>query len=411
MMAITTRFKQTEVGMIPEDWEVKGLGSLANITTGKLNSNQAEENGLFPFFTCAPEPLRINSYSFDGEALILAGNNADGVFHTNYYNGKFDAYQRTYVITSKSCSAFLRYFLYQLGFRLNYLKEISQGTATRFLTKVILNDLKIPVPNPQEQIRIATVLSELDSKIDLNHQMNKTLESIVRALFRHWFIDFDFPNEEGMPYRSSGGEMVYSEALREEVPGGWRLGSLGDIADNPRRAIQPHVVEQGTPSIGLEHMPRQSIALSDWETSEKIISNKFRFCKGEILFGKLRPYFHKVGVVAVDGVCSTDILVIVPRSSYWYSFVLSHVSSEEFVKYTDALSTGTKMPRSNWEDMSHYELVIPNIGVANAFNEKITPLVQKILANILQSRILAQTRDNLLPKLMSGRIRVPVEVG
>src|SRR2546422_11686536 len=139
MGKVKKRFKRSEVGMIPEDWEVKDLGSLANITTGKLDSNQAEENGKYPFFTCAPNPLRINSYSFNGEALLLAGNNADGVFHTHCYNGKFNAYQRTYVITAKDNSASLRYLLYQLSFRLNYLKEISQGTPTRFLTKDIVN--------------------------------------------------------------------------------------------------------------------------------------------------------------------------------------------------------------------------------------------------------------------------------
>src|SRR5438445_4522365 len=137
--------------------------------------------------------------------------------------------------------------------------------------------------------------------------------------------------------------MVRSEL--GEIPIGWCVGNIGEIAENPRRGILPPETKQGTPYIGLEHMPRRSIALSEWGDASKTVSNKFQFLKGEILFGKLRPYFHKVGVAAVNGVCSTDILVITPKSPEWYGLVLGHVSSDDFVDYADAASTGTKMPR------------------------------------------------------------------
>jgi hypothetical protein len=134
--------------------------------------------------------------------------------------------------------------------------------------------------------------------------------------------------------------------------------------------------------------------------------DKFLFCQGDILFGKLRPYFHKVGVAVIDGVCSTDILVIVPKLPNWYSLVLSYVSSVEFIDYTNATSTGTKMPRTNWHDMARYKIVIPTSEVAKGFNDRVVPLLQAIRSNILQSRTLATIRDTLLPKLMSGEIRV-----
>jgi type I restriction enzyme S subunit len=135
-------------------------------------------------------------------------------------------------------------------------------------------------------------------------------------------------------------------------------------------------------------------------------SNKFEFKRGEILFGKLRPYFHKVGVAPVDGVCSTDIVVVAPRSASWFGFTLGHVSSTGFVHYTNAGSTGTKMPRTSWADMARYELVLPPEPVAEAFTRQVRPSVDRIIAGTHQSRTLAALRDTLLPKLISGELRV-----
>ena len=133
---------------------------------------------------------------------------------------------------------------------------------------------------------------------------------------------------------------------------------------NPRRTVRPHEIISGTPYIALEHMPRRSIALSEWDKSADVTSGKFAFCKGEVLFGKLRPYFHKVGVAPLDGVCSTDILVITPKAPKWFGFVLGHVSSDELVNFTDLASTGTKMPRTNWTDIASFALVVPPEGIA-----------------------------------------------
>jgi len=125
-------------------------------------------------------------------------------------------------------------------------------------------------------------------------------------------------------------------------------------------------------------MPRRSIALSDWTSAEGLESNKLRFKRGDILFGKLRPYFHKVGVAPVDGVCSTDIVVVRPRSPEWFGFVLGHTSSDRFVEQTDAGSTGTKMPRTNWGEMARFTVVLPPPAVAQAFTAYMRPVVDRI---------------------------------
>jgi len=140
------------------------------------------------------------------------------------------------------------------------------------------------------------------------------------------------------------------------VPEGWSFGSLGDIAHERREAVDPGEIEQTTPYIGLEHMPRRSIAITEWEHADKVTSGKVRFHAGDILFGKLRPYFHKVGIAPLDGVCSTDIVVIEPKAPTWFGLVIAHSSSDDFVAHTNACSTGTKMPRTNWRDMARYAI-------------------------------------------------------
>ncbi|KAF5416905.1 MAG: Type-1 restriction enzyme MjaXIP specificity protein [Candidatus Methanogaster sp.] len=299
---------------------------------------------------------------------------------------------------------FLSWFFGLPAFK-EHIRQIAVGATMPSLNTKLLSNAEVIHPPLPEQRAIASILGALDDKIELNRQMNATLEQIGQAIFKHWFVDFEFPNEDGTPYRSSGGEMVDSEL--GEVPEGWEVGCLGDIAENPRRAVKPSEISTNTAYIGLEHMPRKSITLGEWGCAGDVTSGKFQFQSEELLFGKLRPYFHKVGIAATDGVCSTDILVIVPTHPSWFGFVLGHMYSDELIQYADTISTGTKMPRANWKDLAQYEIIVPIVNVAEAFNIKINLITGIIVSNIHQSRVLAAIRDVLLPKLMSGELRVP----
>ena len=259
--------------------------------------------------------------------------------------------------------------------------------------------------------------------------MNATLEAMARALFQSWFIDFDpvrqnldrkqnqpspQPSPTGRGKSAAEGEgaaglaALFPEHLEDSllghIPQGWTSGKLGDIGTNSRRGVQPSDIAPNTPYIALEHMPRRCIALGDWNDSADVASGKSAFKKGEILFGKLRPYFHKVGVAPFDGVCSTDILVLAPKSPEWFGFLLGHASSDELIQFTDLASTGTKMPRTNWSDISSFKVALPPKPIADAFTRNIQPMLDRIHANLHQSRTLATLRDTLLPKLLSGEL-------
>ena len=153
-------------------------------------------------------------------------------------------------------------------------------------------------------------------------------------------------------------------------------------------------------------MPRRSIALIEWGNTGKITSSKSLFEKGDILFGKLRPYFHKVGLAPIRGICSTDIVVIVPKSAEWLAFTLTCVSSIGFVTYTNQTATGTKMPRTSWKTMSRYPVCLPPTPVAQAFENAAKPILERIVASIHEARNFANIRNALLPKLISGEVRI-----
>ena len=171
---------------------------------------------------------------------------------------------------------------------------------------------------------------------------------------------------------------AFEESEAGPVPAGWRVGTVGDIAQNIRRGVQPNQIDASTPYIGLEHMPQRSIALTEWGQAADVVSGKTAFRKGDILFGKLRPYFHKVGVAPLDGVCSTDIVVVNAQRSEWFGLLLGHLSSVDFINFVNASSEGTRMPRTGWGEMARYQMVIPSPEIRARYSTLVTPLLAKI---------------------------------
>lgn len=309
---------------------------------------------------------------------------------------------------------YVYYFFLSLS---SLLASLDVGSANPALNRNHVHPIKVNWPEIAEQRAIAHILGALDDKIELNRRMNQTLEALARAIFKSWFVDFDPVTARAEGRRPVGMSDavagLFPDKLQEtnnedfaEIPAGWMIGNVGDIGQNIRRGVNPNEVEPDIPYIGLEHMPRRSIELSQWGNAGSVTSNKFKFKVGEILFGKLRPYFHKVGIAATDGVCSTDVLVVTPKQLEYFGVLLGHLSSVSFINYVDAASEGTKMPRTSWDTMARYPIVIPDEKVSTYFTDLIKPMVDKIRANIWESRTLETLRDTLLPKLLSGAIRL-----
>jgi type I restriction enzyme, S subunit len=236
-----------------------------------------------------------------------------------------------------------------------------------------LRRIPISFPNLDKQRAIAEVLGALDDKIAANDRVLGLLAELVRARFD-----------------SLTGEPIVLSALATGV----------------REQADPQEVDQMTPYVGLEHMPRRRIWLSDAGRAADVTSAKSTFRQGDVLFGKLRPYFHKVVSAPFDGIASTDILIVRAIDPDLAGFVLAAASSDIAVAATVAASEGTRMPRTKWSDLAAVELPWPGEVLARGFSADVSAAAAWAAAVGRESRALARTRDELLPLLMSGRLRV-----
>lgn len=371
--------------------EICKLSDIAKFTTGKLNSNAAETEGNYPFFTCAPEPLRINTYAFDTEAIILAGNNAEGNFHIQYYEGKFNAYQRTYVIESCDASRVnLRYLYYALKMCLHHFKQISQGTATKFLTAKILNGFELPIPTIEIQNKIASLLGDLDEKIESNEIINKNLEQQAQAIFKSWFVDF--------------------EPFNGEMPNDWIVSRLGDIASIKTNSFSP----VKNPDAQLEHY---SIPAYDeqkypvFESAAGVKSNKYILSKNSVMISKLNPDTKRVWrpmCLSELAVSSTEFIIFEAFNPAYRDFVFSIIDSTAFSDWMCAHTTGSTNSRQRTAPSAtlEFQVALPDEKAITDFCAIVTPMYDTIASNICENQKLPQLRDSILPKLMSGELDV-----
>lgn len=384
------------------EWKEVTLGKIAIFKTGKLNSNAAISNGEYPFFTCSPETLRINSYAFDQEAILLAGNNAEGNFSIKYYKGKFNAYQRTYVITPIRGKVDIKFLYYALSLCLKQLKNMSQGTSTKFLTVTILNSFSVKLPSISNQRRIASILSSLDRKIELNNKINADLEEMAQAIFKNWFVDFE-------PFKD--GKFVDSELGM--IPEGWKVGRLDEIADivggsTPSKAKPEYYTQKGiawlTPK-NLSNHPAVYTSRGEIDiTEEGYNSTSTKLMpKGTILFTSRAP----IGYISIaqNDICTNQgFKSLVPKKAgtcFLYCF-LKYVTP-----VIENKSTGSTFKEASGSLMKSLQVIMPEQKVFEDFETIVSPLFARIESLEKENSRLSLLRDTLLPRLMSGELEVP----
>ena len=395
--------------------EFVSLLKTCEIATGKLDSNAMVNGGKYPFFTCAPNPLSINTYSFDDDVILLAGNNASGKFHCQRYTGKFDAYQRTYVITAKN-NFNIDYIYYYLKMNLLSFSKKAQGSQTKFLTMKILNDFVIKNISLDNQIKISSVLKNIDQKIQINNQINQELEAMAKTLYDYWFVQFDFPDQNGKPYKSSGGKMVYNPELKREIPEGWGVEKLGELIQLERGVTyaKSDIVEKTTnDAIGVlraTNITGNVMDLNDLVYLTKdIINNKQIIKQNETLIvmssgskehlGKNAINYYEE-VIGFGAFCSK----IVPQK--YSAYINTFLQSSEFKGYLLKQSMGTNINNLTNSDILDCRIILPNEEILDKFENMIEKNIKLISNNYIQNQELTQLRDWLLPMLMNGQVKV-----
>jgi len=273
-----------------------------------------------------------------------------------------------------------------------------------------VEEVEIDPPDLPTQQKIASILSAFDDLIENNSRRIEILEEMARRIYREWFVHFRFPCAQGSGEQAIPADgkpkMVDSGTELGEIPEGWEVKSFGDLVEYERDRVKDDDVDKKVSVLGLGDMPKKSITLSEWENTNDIGSTKMRFKKDDILFGKIRPYFHKVGFAQIAGVCSSDIFVWRPKDDKDFVFALLIASSDKFVETATNSSSGTKMPRAKWDVLEKYLVTYPPEELLEKLNSLVGSSLKQIRTLSFQNKRLKETRDLLLPKLISGKIEV-----
>ena len=287
-------------------------------------------------------------------------------------------------------------FLYQIlksDYYRPFFKQFCTGSAQPQLPIKNFSKIELDIPALAIQTRIADILSAYDDLIENNQKQIKLLEEAAQRLYKEWFVDLRFPGYE-------------KTAVVDGVPEGWSKCTLEQICSLRKETISTDQITSDIPYIGLEHMPRVDFCLSSWGNAENVTSSKYKYNEDDIIFGKIRPYFHKVGFALNSGVVSTDSFVMKSQNGMW-GLLLMTVFDKTFVDYTyQTCKEGAKMPRADWDEMRQYAVLIPYEGVLNTFEKNIWSITRQIKTIALQNHMLKEARDRLLPKLMSGELEV-----
>lgn len=443
-MKQTTKLKETEIGMIPEDWEVKPAEEFCpRVTDGTHYSPKPQSNGKYLITSRHLKDGRLdfeNAYYISEEDFTEV-NRRSKVDQWDVIFSMIGTIGETYLEKSnvlnyaiknvglfksggnRSIGKWIFYYM-KSNFAKEYIHRNKAGTTQEYMTLESLRQFPILSPiHTIEMKNIVHILDSLQDKIELNHQMNKTLEAIGQALFKHWFVDFEFPNVQGKPYKSSGGEMVDSEL--GEIPKGWKIEKLGNFIRVERGLSYKGsgLCKKGIPLINLgniapnNNFKYEGLKFYSGDYKERnlvkpcdlIIANTDITQKREVLGSCL--------IVPSDLGC--DILLFThhiyairplkDKDALPKHFLSYLLQTSEYRERTSGFATGTTVLALPEDAILEFNFIMPNRKILQEFDILLTFIKEKSSKNIEESKNLSQIRDSLLPKLMSGKIRVPTE--
>lgn len=421
-------FKETEIGLIPEDWDIKLAEKFClKVADGTHDSPKKKDQGKY---LITSRHLKGNELDFKNAYLISEQDFAEvnkrskvdqwdvlismiGTIGETYLekNSEIDYAIKNiglFKSKNKNCGKWLYYYLKSFPAK-EYIHMNKSGTTQEYVTLGSLR--KFPVAYPKDIIelkKIIHVLDSLDQKIELNNRTNQTLEEIGQAIFRHWFIHFEFPDDNGQPYKSGGGEMVDSEL--EKIPIGWGVGTLSNLCKLNANSWTPKTMPKKIYYVDLANTKDGIISDLQMFNSEDAPSRAKRILQsGDTIFGTVRPgnrSFTLIGEQKNQLTGSTGFAVLTPKEPALREIVYLITTSEENINRLTWLADGAAYPAVRPNVVTDEICFLPPKKVINSFHEIVGPLFDQILINKYENLYLSKIRDLLLPKLMSGKIRV-----
>ena len=372
------------------EWKECTLGEVLNLRRGYDLPHSKMIEGIIPV-AGSNGIIGTHNIATDIEPCITVGRS--GSAGSTFFYDKAWAHNTTLYIDDFKGNdpKYLYYLLLSLP-----LKKMAGGSAVPSLNRNHIHPLKIRFPfSIEKQRAIASILSSLDAKIENNRKICANLEAQAQALFKHWFIDF-------APFKA--GKFVESELGM--IPEGWRVGTLTDILKNIKDTTKQGDYPE-LPYLPIDSIPMNSFLVKDIKDNSEAQSSLILFKKYDILIGAMRVYFHRVIPAPFDGITRSTCFVVRPKIWNYYSFAICSVNSNQAILHAQKTSKGSTMPYAVWEGgLGAFSIVIPPESVAREFDYLIKKYIDIIQYTYFENQKLTSLRDTLLPKLMSGEIKV-----
>ena len=404
------------------------LGELGKVITGKTpktNKKENFDNGEIPFYT--PEDIakgigmtgkndrfiteiglsEIKNNSLEDESVLVGciGSDMGNVAYTNH---RCAMNQQINAITSFKDYICPLYVYYYLSTKKPEFRKIAGATTTPILPKSVFCDYIILLPKYHIQRKIASVLYNIDRKIELNRAINQNLEKMAKQLYDYWFVQFDFPNEEGKPYKSSGGKMVWNETLKREIPNGWEILQLGKICSF-RNGINYSKDEVGKlyPIVNVRNISATTILLDGEEFDMvSIASNKadnYILTDKDIIIARSGcPGATRLLQNPQNTLFCGFIICCTPKDCYMRSYLTYVLKGLEGSSATT--SGGSILQNISQDTLKSLWVILPKKNILQRYDEVLNYILKQMYSSLSNTKELTKQRNELLPLLMNGQI-------
>ena len=399
-------------------WTEVILGDLITAHYGKSLPKKNRIPGKYNVYGSSGNTDTHNEFLVEGPGIIIGRKGTIG--NVFYEKNNFFPIDTTYYI--KESNEYDLKFLYYKLKTLN-LDKMNSHSAVPGLNRDQLYSIKTKIPQTSEQKAIANILSTLDEKIETNNQINEKLEEMAQALFKHWFVDFEFPNENGDPYKSSGGEMVESELGM--IPRGWEVKKIVDldifisdyVANGSFKTLKDNV--NITDSNGYAVFIRNTDLKSKFASGMKFVDkHSYDFLAKTKLYGN-EVIISNVGDVGSVYLCpnlgrpmtlGNNVILLKsekdPKENYFYYRLFKSNLGQHLIS---TITSGSVQLKFNKTDFRNLKIIYPNRNLLEKYLDLESSIEKKIQLNNKESSKLINIRNAILPKLMSGEIRVPLD--
>ena len=381
------------------------LSQLLEIKNGK--DHKELPDGEYPVFGSGGVMRFVNEYLYDKPSILLPRKGSlDNIQYCDVPFWTVDTLYYT-VVNEELANP---YFLYRY-LKLLDLSRLDSGTGVPSMTFDSYYGIKVMLPKIEEQKRIASVLQKLDAKIKLNCQINDNLEAMAKQLYDYWFVQFDFPNEDDKPYKSSGGAMIWNERLKREIPIGWTCCSIKEICDVNKKTMNKDEHNQieylDTGSITQGHISNTEIYSVDMAPSRA----QRKVEDLSILYSSVRPRLLHYGILSTpkeNFIVSTGFVTLDAKYKNMalmvYYFLISNTITEHLASIAD--TAVSSYPSISPDDIAYLDIVIPSNDIIQKFNDIVEPMFRKMSTLRKEIDSLTKQRDDLLPLLMNGQASV-----